>query len=61
MAKSKSKKREGEISMIVFVSKEFNLKLKKNLLSLEEIGVHKSRAERIVELAQIALCNEKTN
>lgn len=55
---AKSKKKQGEISMIIFITKDFNLKLRKHLLYLEETGTHKTKAERIVELAQIGLLNE---
>jgi hypothetical protein len=56
---AKSKKKTGEISVIVFITKDFNLRLKRHLLTLEETGTHKTKAERIVELAQIGLLNEK--
>jgi hypothetical protein len=55
---AKSKKKTGEISMVVFITKDFNLKLRKHLLELEELGVHKTKAERIVELSQIGLNQE---
>jgi hypothetical protein len=55
---AKTKKKTGEISMVVFITKDFNLKLKKHLLDLEETGTHKTKSERIIELAQIGLQHE---
>ena len=46
------------LGMVVFITKDFNLKLRKHLIYLEETGTHKTKAERIIELAEIGLLQE---
>jgi len=58
---AKSKKKNGQIGMVIFLDEEFNLKLRKHCLYLEELGVHKTKAERIVELAHIGLLSESSD
>jgi hypothetical protein len=49
MAKEKTK------SVQVFISGDFNLKLKQYMLDLEKINVHRTKAELIVRLAELGL------
>jgi len=45
-------------SMVVFIDTDFNLKLREHMLNLEKIGVHKTKAELVIELAQLGLIHE---
>ena len=44
---------EKSKGIVIQVSPEFNLKLKKHLLALEEIGIEKTKSELLTELAQL--------
>jgi hypothetical protein len=39
--------------MVVFIDTDFNLKLKEYMLNLEKKGIHKTRADLVIELARI--------
>lgn len=54
-----AKKKQGEKGMVIFISKDFNLKLKQHMLNLEKIGVHKTKAELIPLLAEVGLMFEQ--
>jgi hypothetical protein len=52
-------KREKIRSMVVFITDDFNLKLKQYMLDLEKIGVKTTKADLIIKLAQVGLMYEK--
>jgi len=49
---------EVEIGIVVKVPKGFDFELKQYLLDLERDGVKKTKAQLIIELAQIGFKNE---
>jgi hypothetical protein len=49
---------ENEIGIVVKVSQDFDFKLKQYLLDLEKIGVKKTKAQLIIEFAQVGYIQE---
>jgi hypothetical protein len=49
---------ENEIGIVVKVSQDFDFKLKQYLLDLEKTGVKKTKAQLIIELAQVGFNQE---
>jgi hypothetical protein len=46
-------------SVMVFVTDDFNLSLKQYMLDLEKLGIHRTKADLIIKLAQVGLMYEK--
>jgi hypothetical protein len=49
---------DDQIGIVVYVSKEFDLKLREYMLSLEKVGVRKTKAETAYQLMTIGLQQE---
>jgi hypothetical protein len=49
---------ENEIGIVVKVTQDFDFKLKQYLLDLEKTGVKKTKAQLIIELAQVGFMQE---
>ena len=54
-------KEKNTKGLVVFITKEFDLKLKQYLLDLEKVGVQRTKADAVARLAQIGLMNEIKN
>jgi|GEM_PF-2325264 len=57
MAKKKNDK--SIKSVMVFITDDFNLELKQYMIDLEKLGIHRTKADLIVKLAQAGLMFEK--
>ena len=49
---------DDQIGIVVYISKEFDLKLREYMLSLEKVGVKKTKAEAVYYLTAIGLQQE---
>ena len=49
---------DDQIGIVVYVSKEFDLKLREYIITLEKIGVRKTKAETAYHLMVIGLQQE---
>ena len=46
-------------TVLVFVTDDLNLKLKQYMLDLEKLGIHRTKADLIIKLAEVGLMYEQ--